>query len=275
MSEPVVAATSTSAPVHTTEFVPSGDMTPAPHLDVPDVLVTTQASSLNRRMILAGGACAMAIVALVALPGRSHVKAPIVAVSAPADSAVARVRNASATLPTQENVVVTPVEEQVVVRPVDQARMTATGKVPLAATTSSQLAASPAASVALDSEEPARANGSSSNQPIAASPAVAAAIVKAEAVEATAARMPTVTITGCLEKRDNTFRLTATDGDAPKSRSWKSGFLAKRPAAVELVDAASNLWLAAQIGQRVSATGTLDDRELHVRSVRRATGACN
>ena len=42
-----------------------------------------------------------------------------------------------------------------------------------------------------------------------------------------------VTITGCLEvsTSGDTFRLTDTEGvDAPKSRSWRSGFFKKRGA---------------------------------------------
>ena len=41
-----------------------------------------------------------------------------------------------------------------------------------------------------------------------------------------------VTLTGCLERDDETFRLKNTTGDdAPKARSWRSGFLRKRAAA--------------------------------------------
>jgi hypothetical protein len=85
-----------------------------------------------------------------------------------------------------------------------------------------------------------------------------------------------VTITGCLERGNETFRLTNTDGsDAPKSRSWKSGFLKKGPASIEVVDTARRLRMASHVGERVSVTGLLEDRQMQVRSLRRIAPACN
>ena len=83
-----------------------------------------------------------------------------------------------------------------------------------------------------------------------------------------------VTISGCLENEDGTFLLTDASGaTAPKSRSWKSGFLRKRPAPIELADGVGTLALRNHVGRRVAATGTLVDREMRVDSVR-ALGAC-
>jgi hypothetical protein len=83
-----------------------------------------------------------------------------------------------------------------------------------------------------------------------------------------------VTITGCLESDEGTFRLTDASGaDAPTSRSWKSGFLKKRPAQIELADAVGTLNLRQHVGRRVATTGTLIDREMRAHSVRRI-GAC-
>jgi hypothetical protein len=85
-----------------------------------------------------------------------------------------------------------------------------------------------------------------------------------------------VTITGCLERSDDGFRLTDTDGsEAPKARSWKSGFLKKGSASVEVVDAGNRARLTSHIGRRVSVTGLLEDRELQVRSLRRVAPACD
>ena len=79
-----------------------------------------------------------------------------------------------------------------------------------------------------------------------------------------------VTITGCLERNDETFRLKDTAGaDVPKSRSWKSGFLKKGSASIEVVDAAHRLKLPDHVGERVSVTGRLVDREMQVRSLQR------
>jgi hypothetical protein len=84
-----------------------------------------------------------------------------------------------------------------------------------------------------------------------------------------------VTITGCLERDDETFRLEDTSGaDAPRSRSWKSAFLKKRAASVEVVDASSRLRLTNHVGQRVSVTGTMSDGEMQIRSLRRVAASC-
>ena len=105
--------------------------------------------------------------------------------------------------------------------------------------------------------------------------------VKKEAVRpvaATKARAtetaPMVTLAGCLESDEGTFVLTDPSGtSAPASRSWKSGFLKKRPASIELADAAGTLNLRQNVGRRVAATGTLIDREMRTVSVRRI-GSC-
>jgi hypothetical protein len=85
-----------------------------------------------------------------------------------------------------------------------------------------------------------------------------------------------VTITGCLELDNGTFVLKNTSGaEAPKSRSWKSGFLRKRSATIDLVDPGDGLRLTRHVGQRVAATGTLTGREMRARALRRVAGSCN
>ena len=84
-----------------------------------------------------------------------------------------------------------------------------------------------------------------------------------------------VSITGCLERDAETFRLEKTTGaDAPKSRSWKSGFLKKRAVSIEVVDADNSLQLPNQVGQRVSVMGVLVDREMRARSLQPVAGVC-
>jgi hypothetical protein len=84
-----------------------------------------------------------------------------------------------------------------------------------------------------------------------------------------------VTITGCLEQDAETFSLKDTRGvDAPKSRSWKSGFLKKGAASIEVVDTANALKLPAHVGHRVSVTGMLAEREMQGHSVQRVPGVC-
>ena len=84
-----------------------------------------------------------------------------------------------------------------------------------------------------------------------------------------------VTLTGCLERSDKEFRLNETTGaNAPKARSWKSGFLTKRSASVALVPAGA-IPLASHVGRRVTVTGTLVDREMRVRALRRVAASCD
>jgi hypothetical protein len=88
--------------------------------------------------------------------------------------------------------------------------------------------------------------------------------------------VPNVTVTGCVERDGDTFWLKDTEGaDAPKSRSWRSGFLKKRPSRIELVDATNTLRLSSQVGRRIAATGVLTNREMRARSLRSASGSCN
>ncbi len=96
-----------------------------------------------------------------------------------------------------------------------------------------------------------------------------------EPADKMAVKQAAVTITGCLEKDDETFRLKDTDGvAAPKARSWKTGFFKKSPASVEVVDASHQLKLPTLVGQRVSVTGTLVNREMRVRSLTRVASSC-
>ena len=85
-----------------------------------------------------------------------------------------------------------------------------------------------------------------------------------------------VTITGCVANDEATFWLKDTSGaDAPKSRNWKSGFLKKRPAPIELLDATHALRLPNYVGQRVAATGTLVNREMRAHSLQRVAASCS
>jgi len=65
-----------------------------------------------------------------------------------------------------------------------------------------------------------------------------------------------------------------TIADASKSRCWRSGFLKKGSTSIEVVDAANRLKLTDHVGQRVSVTGVLVDREIHVRSLQRVATSC-
>jgi hypothetical protein len=84
-----------------------------------------------------------------------------------------------------------------------------------------------------------------------------------------------VSITGCLERDENVFRLRDTEGaSAPKARSWKSGFLKKGSAKVEIVDVSNRLRLKNHVGKRVTVTGQLHEKEMLANSVRRIASSC-
>jgi hypothetical protein len=110
---------------------------------------------------------------------------------------------------------------------------------------------------------------------------VAAEVTPARAPHESAADAPvqtsvTLTMTGCLERHDETFQLKDTTGlDAPRSRNWKSGFLKKRSVSIGVVAAANRLKLTDHVGQRVSVTGVLVDREIQVRSLQRVAASCS
>ncbi len=97
-----------------------------------------------------------------------------------------------------------------------------------------------------------------------------------EASKTSAANTAPVTIFGCLERSNDTYRLTDTDGaDAPKARSWKTVFLKKGAASVEVVDPSNRVRLSSHVGHRVGVTGTLSEKQLQVRSIRKISSACS
>ncbi len=100
--------------------------------------------------------------------------------------------------------------------------------------------------------------------------------VAAAAPEAAGPANAPVTITGCLERDGDAYWLKDTSGaDVPKARSWKTGFLKKRAARIELIDTSAALRLSTHVGERVAATGTLMNREMRARSLRRVAAGCN
>jgi cytoskeletal protein RodZ len=157
--------------------------------------------------------------------------------------------------------------------PQAQAKKTAAAKPPAVSVVPPRtLTASPMAA-----KTPAVQSKAKAPEVIAKAPA---AEPKANAPElmakAPAAEPAGVTITGCLERDNDRFRLRdTTGGDAPKGRSWKSGFLKKGSASIQIVDAANRLKLANHIGQRVSVTGMLLDREMQARLLQRVGTPCD
>jgi hypothetical protein len=137
-----------------------------------------------------------------------------------------------------------------------------------------------AASIDTDSE-PVAASDAAKTTPSSPATVTESAMAKAPEsdtpeVKGTVGRTAPITVFGCLERSESTFRLTDTDGvDAPKARSWKTAFLKKGSASIEVVDPGNGLRLASHVGQRLSVTGTLADRQMRVRSLRRISASCS
>lgn len=119
-------------------------------------------------------------------------------------------------------------------------------------------------------------DGESASRTAAAERGASASPVESTATPDAVGQAP-VTITGCLETTIDgaEFRLTDTEGiDAPKTRSWRSGFLKKRAAPVQLLELSDPRGLQKYVGHRVVATGLLTSRELRVRSLQSAGSSC-
>ena len=106
--------------------------------------------------------------------------------------------------------------------------------------------------------------------------AVNASVVAGAGAERKAnAAAPSVTVNGCLERDDAAFRLTDTSGaQAPRERSWRTGFLRKRNSDLGVVEAGKKLKLKDHVGHRVSLSGTVTDGELRASSVRHLAASC-
>jgi hypothetical protein len=69
--------------------------------------------------------------------------------------------------------------------------------------------------------------------------------------------------------------LKDTEGaDAPRLRSWKSGFMKRSNSSIALSDPKNPTRLAEHIGERVSVTGALTDRAMRVTSLKRVASTC-
>ena len=78
-----------------------------------------------------------------------------------------------------------------------------------------------------------------------------------------------ITLTGCLEADRRKYMLTDLEGaQAPKGRSWKTGFVTKTSKDVE-VTPSSSVKLGNHIGRKVSVVGVRnDDTHLQARSIK-------
>ena len=129
-------------------------------------------------------------------------------------------------------------------------------------------AAAPKTVVATATAQPADATPPAKDTPVMESRSVATKQQDEESIA--------TTIGGCLVHDDGMFKLKDTDGShAPKSRSWKSGFIKKGSARIELIDASHRVDFTSHVGYRVSVSGMLADREMQVRSIKGGTERCD
>jgi hypothetical protein len=110
-------------------------------------------------------------------------------------------------------------------------------------------------------------------------PAATVNTVANTASDATSAAAPTpVTISGCLEMSIDRerFRLADTEGaNVPKARTWRSGFLKKEATPVDLLEVADPATVRKYVGQRVTATGVVENREMRLQSLRASGNGCD
>jgi hypothetical protein len=168
--------------------------------------------------------------------------------------------------PTAARPAVGPVTPRSTTEPAEKAGLTRAEKDQIAES------ATPAAAVAAISEALGKID------PTATVPAAEAVSAEPPIVSPEPAESGAVTITGCLERsvNDKGFRLTDTEGvDAPRSRSWRTGFLKKGSTSIDLVNPPDPHALQTQVGQRIAATGLLTSRELRMISLRVISPRCN
>ena len=160
-----------------------------------------------------------------------------------------------------------------------------TKKITISDTPTARSAINPTAADASAAKRPARESANKSASPIGRSPktdspaTAGASLVSVPSEDTTSAttraEATPVTLSGCLQVTDGTFWLKDTQGEAaPKSRSWKSGFLKRRSSPVELVDAADALKLSSHVSQRISVTGLLLDTQMRARSLQTVAASC-
>jgi len=108
-------------------------------------------------------------------------------------------------------------------------------------------------------------------------PSAAASPVADRASATNAETASPVTIHGCLEISvdEARFRLTDTEGaGVPRARSWRSGFLKKQTATVELLEVGDRATMKKYVGQRVAVTGIVENRDMRVRSLQAEGNRC-
>ena len=154
--------------------------------------------------------------------------------------------------------------------------MTAAGTAALCAILLASVQVSTSAQTKTPAKAPAKAAPAKA-APAKAAPAKAApAKVAAAKVAVEPVDPNSVTMIGCLESDGTSYRLSDVQGNlAPKGRSWKTGFVTKKPKNIDLVGAPASLKLKDHVGRKVSVSGLRDDEtHLKARSIKQL-GSCS
>lgn len=103
-----------------------------------------------------------------------------------------------------------------------------------------------------------------------------AAPAKAAPAKVAAAPVDSITLTGCLEADGRKYMLTDLEGaQAPKGRSWKTGFVMKKSKDVEITSS-SSVKLGDHLGHKVSVVGVRNgDTHLQARSIKQIAASCS
>ena len=155
-------------------------------------------------------------------------------------------------------------------------KMTAAGTAALCAILTMAVQINTSAQTKAPVKAPAKA-APAKTAPAKAAPARAAAAKAAPAKVAVAPVDPnSVTMIGCLESDGVNYRLADVQGSqAPKGRSWKTGFVTKKTKPIDLVGVSSTLNLKDNVGRKVSVVGVKDgETHLKARSVKQL-GTCS
>lgn len=144
------------------------------------------------------------------------------------------------------------------------------------------IAAQPAAVSKADAQKPTApkpvAQRPTAQNPPVQDAAVQNLVAQKSATKSTESSNPSVTVSGCLQADGKAFKLTDVKGpQAPKGRSWKTGFIKKTTKNnVEVVSASSNVKLMDHVGRQVTVVGvTADDDQIKATSIKRMAASCS
>ena len=84
-----------------------------------------------------------------------------------------------------------------------------------------------------------------------------------------------VSMTGCLRAGGGGYVLTSLKGNqAPKARSWKTGYIMKTTRDV-VVRPAAGMKLQDHVGRQVTVVGMVDGTHMTARTIRRVATSCS